>query len=155
MDKKTQVSAENGRQDLWITRQFDLPAELVFKAYTEAEFFEQWMGTKLLKFDCKPHGSYRFETCDPKGNVAFYANGVFHRIVQNLEVTRTFEMEGSPFGVQLEFLDFEPIDEVTSKLKIHIIFQSGDQRDQMLRLPFSQGINMAHNRLQELFNTEK
>ena len=44
-----------------ITREFDLPLELLFKAYAEPELVDQWMGTKVLKLESKKHGSYRFE----------------------------------------------------------------------------------------------
>ena len=53
------------------------------------------------------------------------------------------------FDVQLEFLEFEKLSEKTSKLVMHVIYRSVAIRDQILRLPFVQGINMAHNRLQE------
>ncbi|HWW40941.1 SRPBCC family protein, partial [Pedobacter sp.] len=76
MEKKTKINAEEGRQDLMITREFDLPLELLFKAYEESDIVEQWMGTKVLKLENKKHGSYQFETSDNKGNVVFRANGV-------------------------------------------------------------------------------
>ena len=67
MELKTQIHAEEGKQNLVITREFDLPLELLFKAYVEPEIVEEWMGTKVLKLENKKHGSYQFETTDPKG----------------------------------------------------------------------------------------
>ena len=135
-----------------ITREFDLPLELLFKAYVEPEIIEQWMGTKVLKLENKKHGSYQFETTDAQGNVVFQANGVIHEFVLNRKVTRTFEMENTPFGIQLEFLEFEKLTDDTSKLNIHIVYRSVAHRDQILQLPFAQGINMAHNRLQNIMS---
>jgi uncharacterized protein YndB with AHSA1/START domain len=155
MELKTKISAEDGQQDLVITREFDLPLELLFKAYEDPEIVAQWMGTKVLKLESKKHGSYQFETQDPKGNVVFKANGVIHEFIENQRITRTFEMENSPFAAQLEFLDFESISEEKSKLTMHIIYKSPDLRDQMLKLPFAQGLNMAHNRLQDIANKLK
>jgi len=150
MELKTKITAEPGKQDLLITREFDLPIRLLFKAYTVADIVEQWMGTKVLKMESKTHGSYQFETTDDKGNVVFRANGVVHEFIPELKITRTFEMENTPFGVQLEVVQFEQLTENTSKVTIHTIYETGEQRDQVLRLPFAQGINMAHNRLQEI-----
>jgi uncharacterized protein YndB with AHSA1/START domain len=155
MEQKTKVIAEGGKQDLIITREFDLPLESLFKAYTEPEILEQWMGTKVLKLESKKHGSYRIETKDPKGNVAFEASGVIHEFIHNRKITRTFEMEHTPFGVQLEVYEFEKVTDETSKLNMHVIYESVAQRDQVLRLPFAQGINRAHNRLQEIVNKLK
>jgi uncharacterized protein YndB with AHSA1/START domain len=124
--------------------------ELLFKAHAEPEIVAQWMGTKVLKLEGKKHGGWQFETSDPKGNVVFRANGVFHEFVPNKKITRTFEMENAPFDVQLEFLEFEMLTDERSKLTMQIVYRSGARRDQMLQLPFAQGLNMAHNRLQDI-----
>jgi uncharacterized protein YndB with AHSA1/START domain len=149
MERKTNVNAEDGRQDLTITREFDLPLELLFRAYVEPEIVEQWMGTKVLKLENRQHGSYQFETSDPQGNVVFRANGTIHDLVLGERITRTFEMENAPFGVQLEFLEFEKIDDETSRLNMQTVFRSTELRDQLLQLPFARGLSMAHDLLQE------
>ena len=154
MERKTKIHAEDGKQALTITREFDLPLELLFKAYEESDIVEQWMGTKVLKLENKKHGSYQFETTDPMGNKHGF-NGVIHEFVPNQKITRTFEMENTPasayrFPVQLEFLEFEKRTDDTSKLTMHIVYRSVADRDQMLKLLFAQGINWAHNRLQDI-----
>ena len=155
MELKTKINAENGAQDLLITREFDLPLELLFKAFAEPELVEQWMGTKVLKLEGKKHGSWQFETTDAKGNVVFKANGTIHEFSPNRKITRTFEMENAPFGVQLELLEFEKVTDDTSKINMHIVYESAALRDQMLKLPFAQGINMAHNRLEQIVSKLK
>ena len=148
MELKTKLLAEDGRQELMITREFDLPLELLFKACAEPEIIEQWMGTRVLKLENKQHGGWQYETSDANGNVVFRANGVIHEFVPNKKITRTFEMENSPFDVQLEFLEFELLSEDTSKLTIHIVYRSVAYRDKMLEIGMGKGMNMAHNRLQ-------
>jgi len=155
MELKTKINAEEGKQDLMITREFDLPLELLFKACSEPEIVAQWMGTKVLKLEGKRHGSYQYETSDNQGNVVFRANGVIHEFVQNQKIARTFEMENTPYGVQLEICEFEQLTEGTSKLNMHVIYESAAKRDQVLKLPFAQGINMAHNRLQDIVSKLK
>lgn len=155
MERKTKINAEDGKQDLLITREFDLPLELLFKAYTEPAIVEQWMGTKVIKQENKKHGSWQIETSDPKGNVVFRANGVIHEFTPNQRITRTFEMENTPFDVQLEFLEFESLTDDRSKLTMHVIYRSAEQRDQVLKMPFEYGINMAHDRLQDIVGKSK
>lgn len=155
MERKTKISAENGQQEILITREFDLPLELLFKAYVEPEIVEQWMGTKVLKLENKKHGSWQFETKDPNGNVVFSANGVIHDFVPNKRITRTFEMDNANFAPQLEFLEFGKLTDETSKITIQTIYKSVEHRDYQLKLPFAQGLNMAHNRLQEIVNQLK
>src|SRR5450432_4743638 len=150
MELKTKISAEDGKQELVITREFDLPLELLFNAFAEPEIVAQWMGTKVLKLESKKNGGYQFETSDAKGNVVFRANGVIHEFVPNQKITRTFEMENTPFGVQLEIYEFKKLTNDTSRINMHVIYESVAQRDEVLKLPFAQGINMAHNRLQDI-----
>ena len=127
---------------------------MLFKAYEDPEIVEQWMGTKVLKLENKKHGSYLFETTDPKGNKHRF-NGTIHEFVPDQKITRTFEMENTPFGVQLEFLEFEPLTEDTCRLNMHVVYRSVAVRDQLLQLPFAQGINMAHNRIQDILRQLK
>lgn len=154
MEQKTKIHAQDGRQELVITREFDLPVALLFKAYVEPEIVEQWMGTKVLKLENKKHGSYQFETSDPKGN-KYGFNGVIHEFIPGRKITRTFEMENTTFDPWLEFLEFEKLHDHSSKLTMHVIYRSATLRDQLLQLPFAQGINMAHNRIQDIMQILK
>jgi len=160
MERKTKITAEDDKHDLLITREFDLPLELLYTAHVEPDIFEQWMSheygvVKVVKWENKKHGGWRFETRDGQGNVLFGANGVFHEFIPNQQIIRTFEMENTPFPVQLDFITFEQLTDDSSKLSIHTIFKSVAHRDQMLKLPFAQGLNMAHDRLQQVVNQLK
>jgi uncharacterized protein YndB with AHSA1/START domain len=154
MERKTKVTAEDAKQDLVITREFDLPLDLLFKGFSEPALIEQWMGTKVLKLDGKKHGSYEFETTDAKGNKHRFT-GAYHAYIPKQKIIRTFEMENTPFGVQLEITEFEKLTDDSSKVTMHVIYESVAQRDELLKLPFAQGINMAHNRIEELMKTLK
>lgn len=151
MERKTKIKAEEGKQDLTITREFDLPLESLFKAYRDPEIVEQWMGTKILKWESYKHGSFQFETSH-EGNIMFRANGTIHEFIPNQKIIRTFEMEDAPIGVQLEFLTFEQQTASTSKLTMHVIYQSVEHRAMQLKMPFEYGLNMAHDRLQEILS---
>ena len=150
MERKTKLNAEEGKHDILVTREFDLPLELLFKAYEEPEIVEQWMGTKVLKLENKQHGGWQYETKDPQGNVVFRANGTIHEFVPNRKIIRTFQMENTPYPVQLEFLEFEKLTDDTSKLSMQIVYRSVADRNEMLKLPFAYGINMAHDLLQKI-----
>jgi uncharacterized protein YndB with AHSA1/START domain len=160
MERKTKIHAENGKHDLTITREFELPVELLFRAHTDPEIFEEWMSheygkTKVIKLETRKHGGYLFQTTDANGNIMFQANGVIHEFIPDKKIIRTFEMANSPFEVQLEYLEFEPITDETSKLKMHVIYRTGELRDEHLKMPFEWGLNMAHDRLQNIVSKLK
>jgi len=155
MELKTKINAEDGKHDIIITREFDLPLELLFRAFAEPKLIEQWMGNKVLKFEAKKYGGWHFEKTDDKGNIVFDASGVIHEFSPNQKITRTFEMANTPFGVQLEVTAFEKLTDDTSRLNMHVIYETIEQRDEVLKLPFKQGINWAHNRLEEVVSKLK
>lgn len=160
MERKTKVTAEDGRHDLVITREFDLPVELLFKAHVEPALFEQWMSheygtTKAVNFEGRKHGRWGFKTTDANGNILYAAGGVFHEFIPDRKIIRTFEAENSPFEVQLEFLEFEKLAGDTSRLTMQSVFRSVALRNQLLKLPFEYGLNMAHDRLQEVIGKLK
>ena len=155
MERKTRVHAGEGEQHVTITRDFELPVELLFRAYTEADIVAQWMNTKVLLLESKKLGAYRFQTADVKGNVAFNATGVIHEFIPGKKITRTFEMENTPFDVQLEFLEFEKLGVESSRLTMQVVYRSVALRDQLLKMPFAHGINLAHNRIQKILSNQK
>lgn len=159
MELKTKLKSEEGKQDLHISREFDLPVELLFRAFAEAELIEQWMSNphstmKVLKLDFRTHGSYQYETSDAQGN-KYGFQGAIHTVEDGKRIVRTFEMSGTPFGIQLEIYDFLKISDDQSRLEMHVVYESPGLRDEVLKLPFAQGINMAHYRIQEILGKLK
>src|SRR5690606_21648078 len=151
MERRTKVRAEDGKQEIWIDREFEIPLESLFKAFVEPRIVEQWMGTKVMDLDDGPLGRYRFKTTDPKGNIHLFT-GCIHESVPYKKITRTFKMENTGFPVQLEYLEFGALGEKRSKLNMQVVYKSVEVRNQVLKLPFVQGINWAHDRLQEVLD---
>ncbi len=150
MERKTQEISEAGKQEIFVTREFDLPLDLLFRAYSDPEIIGQWMGTNVLKHENKKHGGYRFETKDKDGKVVFSANGTIHDFIPEQKIIRTFEMENAGVGVQIEFLEFEKVNDDVSKLNMHIVYGSIAERDQFVKFGMTQGVGMAHNNLQRV-----
>ena len=99
---KTQATldARPGRLDLIITREFDAPRELVFRAFTDADLFVQWMGPRrleieLVTFEPRSGGSWRYINTDTDGS-RFAFHGVFHEVLAPERIIQTFEFEGLP-----------------------------------------------------------
>jgi uncharacterized protein YndB with AHSA1/START domain len=161
MSNQTKVIAEEGKQELFIVREFDLPVELLFKAYTDPDLLVQWMGNKhsqitVEKLENKSHGSWRFVQTDKAGN-KYCFNGVIHDFHAPQRIIRTFEIENfsGSGNVQLEFLTFEELSDSTCKLTIQTIYRSNQDRDTTIKHGMEKGVNMAHNKLQEVINNLK
>ena len=153
---KTTVTAEPGKQELFITREFEAPRELVFKAFGDPDLLMQWMGPRdmtmeIEKLDNRTGGSYRFIHSDSKGN-KFGFNGVVHEVAKPERMIRTFEFEGLPERghVSLEIATFESLDSKRSKVTVQSVFRSVEDRDGMVRSGMEEGVVDSHNRLDEL-----
>lgn len=151
---KLTVIAEPQSHAIQMTRSFDAPRELVFKAYTDPEMLAQWWGgpdgstTHIDQLDVRKGGVWRFVERDADGN-EYAFNGVFHEIQAPERIVYTFEFEGMPGHVLLETLTFEEQDGKTV-LTDHSVFQSVADRDGMMSYGMEDGAAASFNRLEAL-----
>ena len=152
--KKSTLIAEPGKQELVMTRVFDAPRELVFKAFTDPELIPQWWGparytTKIDILEARPGGRWRFIQRDDKGNEHSF-HGVFHEIVPAEQIIYTFEYEGIPgHHVLLETITFEDLNGKT-RIIDQSVFQSVEDRDGMLQDGMEGGADESMDRLDQL-----
>lgn len=160
---QTTITAEKGKQELFITREFDAPREMVFKAFNEPDLLMQWLGPDNLemeieKFDNRSGGSYRFihKMCDGSG-LSFAFNGTIHEVAEPERIIRTFEFEGLPERghVSLEFLTMEVLPNDRTKLKIQSVFKSVEDRDGLIASGMEGGLNAGFKKLDALFFKNK
>jgi uncharacterized protein YndB with AHSA1/START domain len=128
--------AEPGKQEIVITRLFDAPRELVFKAYTDPSLVTQWWGPKMYtieveKLDARPGGTWRIVNRDADGN-EYWFHGVYHDVTPPERIVQTFEWEGMPGHVSFETATLEDVGGKT-KVTAQSVFQSVEDRDGMLQ----------------------
>src|SRR5512145_276221 len=96
----TKIEAEPGKQSILITREFEAPRELVFKAFTDPKLYTQWLGPRNLTmtleiFEPRTGGMWRYIQKDEEGN-EFAFHGVNHEVLPPERIIGTFEFEGLP-----------------------------------------------------------
>jgi uncharacterized protein YndB with AHSA1/START domain len=154
--KTAHVSAEPGKQEILVTREFDAPRELVFKAYTDPKLVPQWWGprrlsTRVDKMDVRPGGQWRFINRDAEGN-EYAFHGVYHEILAPERIIDTFEFEGLPETghVTLETMKLEELPGGRTRLTTQSVYQSVADRDGTLQSGMEDGMNETYDRLAEL-----
>jgi uncharacterized protein YndB with AHSA1/START domain len=152
---KTQIDAPAGVPFIDMSREFDAPRDLVFKAYTDPELLVQWLGPRKYKmtvesWDVRDGGKWRYVNSDDDGN-AWGFHGVFHGDQTPDGMLQTFEFEGSPGNVSLESLVFEDEDGKTV-IRNHSVYQSIQARDAMIESGMEGGVNEGFDRLEELIS---
>jgi uncharacterized protein YndB with AHSA1/START domain len=156
---QTTITAEPGKQEMLITREFDAPRELVFQAFTDPELYVQWLGPRRLTtfletFEPRSGGRWRYIQKDPSGN-EFAFRGVYHEVLAPERIIDTFEFEGLPEAghVCLETLTLEELPEGRTRLAAQSVFQSVADRDGALQSGMEGGVNESYERLDELLGT--
>ena len=155
---KTTIIAEPGKQELFITREFDAPRELVYKAHTEPEIFAQWLGPNDLSvefeiFEPVSGGRWRILNKGRDGE-EYGFHGTFHE-VSPTRIIQSFEFEGLPESghVSLETLTLEELPNGRTKLTAHAVYQSVADRDGMIQSGMETGVNEGYDKLDELLET--
>ena len=153
---KTKITAEPGKQEILIEREFEAPRELVFKAFTDPELYVQWVGPRgltmtLLTFEPRDGGSWRYIQKDESGN-EFAFHGVNHEVSAPERIIGTFEWEGLPEKghVILQTARFEELPGNRTKLVQQSVFQAVMDRDGMMQTGMEEGVEDSYQRLDEL-----
>ena len=143
MEDNSILTAE---RELVITRIFDAPREMVWKAWTDPEHLMRWWGPKdftapVCKVDLRIGGKYLFAMRSPDGQ-DFWSTGVYREIVpmKRLVCTDSFaDPEGnvvpaSYYGMASDFpqemlvtITFEDLDGKTKLTLRHSGMPGGDE----------------------------
>lgn len=147
------IFAEPGKQELVLTRVIDAPRETVFKAMIDPTLIPNWWGprryeTIVDKMDVRPGGIWRFINRDAAGN-EYAFKGVYHEILSPERLVYTFEFEGAPGHVSLETVTLEEYGGKT-KSTDKVVYQSVEDRDEMLRAGMAEGARETMDRFAEL-----
>ena len=153
---KTVITAEPGKQELFITREFDAPRELVFKAHTDPDLYARWVGPRdltmtLETFEPISGGRWRFIQKDKDGN-EFGFHGVNHDVTTPERIIGTFEFEGLPESghVILETTRFESLPGGRTRVTTQSVYQSVEDRDGMVAAGMESGVVDGFERLDEI-----
>lgn len=155
---ETEIWASKDVPTITITREFDAPRELVFRAWTDPELLAKWLGPKasrmrITHWDCRTGGSWAYVDArdgDPD-YAAFY--GSFHEIREPSRLVQTFTWAGAPDGVSLETLTLEELPEGRTRSVITSLVESFEIRDMILSSGMDTGVIEGYEKLDALLGT--
>jgi uncharacterized protein YndB with AHSA1/START domain len=155
----TETTTPAGVPFIDITREFDAPPEILWRAWTEPELVKQWLGPDryemiIDEYDVRDGGRYRYIHKDPEGN-EYAFHGVFHGPPSPDSFVQTFEFEGAPGHVSLEKLVLEDLGGGRSRVNMHSVYQSVEARDAMVASGMEGGLNEGFARLDTLLESLK
>ncbi|MDB6065127.1 MAG: hypothetical protein JWR26_1335 [Pedosphaera sp.] len=124
--RKSNPTENTPNKELVLTRIFEAPRDLVFKAWIDPRHFAQWWGpgkftNPVCELDARPGGAIRVVMRGPNG-VGYPMGGVFHEIIEpeRLAFTTTafFDEAGKP---RLRVLNTVTFEEMNGKTKLTLI----------------------------------
>jgi uncharacterized protein YndB with AHSA1/START domain len=157
MTHPTTITAAPGLPFVDIVREFDAPAEAVFRAHTDPDLYRQWLGPRTMKLDrmeldATAGGRWRYEFRGGDGDDTFSFSGVFHAVEPSTLIIQTFEFNLAPAQVGISTSSFATIDGRT-RLSIHEVYPSVEARDMAVASGMEYGIIEGYERLDALVVT--
>ena len=154
----TTVTAEPGNQLITVTRDFDAPVDVVFRAWTDPDLLKQWLGprrltTEIDRYELRAGGSWRYLQREADGR-EYAFHGVFHNDPSPDGFVQTFEFEGAPGHVSLDTLRLEALPDGRTRAHMNSVFQSVEARDGMIAAGMEGGMNEGFDRLDELLASQ-
>jgi len=136
-----------------ITREFDAPRELVYRAWTEPDLVRRWWHANrgemtICDIDLRVGGAWRYVMVTPNGTeVAFH--GEFQEIVPNERVVQTEVFEGFPDAGAVETLEFEDVDGRT-RVTMLVQHERPEHRDAHVNSGMEDGLQDALDLLEQV-----
>jgi uncharacterized protein YndB with AHSA1/START domain len=153
----SKITAEPGSLQILVEREFDAPAEVLFRAHVDPELLKQWMGPDDLSmeiptFEPRDGGRWDWVFTAPDGDVQRF-HGVTHG-TPSFEngIMGTFEWLGLPGHVSFQTMTFEEHDGRTT-LRSNSVFQTLEDRDGMIATGMESGMNQGYAKLDKLLAT--
>jgi uncharacterized protein YndB with AHSA1/START domain len=139
-------------REIVMTREFNAPRELVFKAHSSCEDLSRWWGPRKYEFascdiDFRPGGKWRIVHRGPDGE-EYAFRGEYREIVPPERIVWPFEFEGFPGNVSVETLSLEEQDGKTM-FRATSVYDTVEQRDAMLKSGMDEGASESMDRLDE------
>jgi uncharacterized protein YndB with AHSA1/START domain len=145
-------------EQILITREFDAPKELVFKAYTEPDLVRRWWHAKrgevtVVEIDLRPGGKWRQVMVTEDGvEVGFH--GEYREIVPNERIVSTEIFEGIPDNVYPEnaTLNTATFTDVDGRTRLELLVEapSKEVRDAIIESGMEAGLQDALDLLEEI-----
>jgi uncharacterized protein YndB with AHSA1/START domain len=143
-------------EQILITREFDAPKELVYRAITTPELVRRWWHAKrgemtLCEIDLRVGGRWRYVMVTDDGTeVAFH--GEYHEIVPNERIVQTEVYEGVPNADDNAAVDTFTLSEVDGRTTLSILVEHGskENRDMHIQSGMEDGLQDALDLLEEV-----
>jgi len=141
-------------KEILITREFDAPREVVFKAMTDPKLIPQWWGprsdtTTVDKMDVRPGGAWRFVSKGSNGSTYAF-RGEYREIVPFEKIVQTFEFEPMAGHISVDTATLTDLPGGRTLFTSRSVFSSKEDRDGMIQSGMESGLRETYDRFDEV-----
>jgi uncharacterized protein YndB with AHSA1/START domain len=136
-----------------ITREFDAPKDLVYKAYTTPELVRRWWSGErgnmtVCEIDLRVGGKWRYVMI-AHGDFEVAFHGEYREIVPNERIVMTEVYEGMPDAEVVDYITFSEEDGRTT-LTMLVQHRNQEDRDAHLNSGMEGGMQESMDRLEQV-----
>jgi uncharacterized protein YndB with AHSA1/START domain len=141
-------------KEILITREFDAPRDLVYKAMTDPTLIPRWWGprkttTSVDKMDVRAGGKWRFISRAADGSESAF-RGEYRELIPGEKIVQTFEWEPMAGHISTETATLSDLDGGRTLLTTRSVFGSKEERDGMVQSGMESGLKETYERFDEL-----
>jgi uncharacterized protein YndB with AHSA1/START domain len=144
-------------EQILITREFDAPKELVYKAFTTPELVKRWWSARrgevtVAEIDLRVGGKWRYVMITTEGGIEVAFHGEYREIVPSERIVSTEVFEGIPNAEEHASVNTMTLAEVDGRTTMEILVQaaSKEARDAQIDSGMEDGMQDAFDLLEEV-----
>jgi uncharacterized protein YndB with AHSA1/START domain len=142
-----------------MTRVFNAPRDLVWKAYTDPDLVSKWWGlrdstTIVDKMEVKVGGVWRYIQKEADGS-EYAFNGIYKEVKAPERLTYTFEFEPMAGHITTDTLTFEELPGGKTKITARTTFDTLEDLEGMLQSGMEDGATESWDQLEELLEKSR
>ena len=140
--------------EIQVTREFDAPRDVVYKAMTDPKLIPQWWGprgstTIVDKMDVRPGGSWRFVNRGADGSESAF-RGQYRELIPGEKVVQTFEWEPMAGHISVDTATLTDLPNGRTLFTTRSLFTSKGDRDGMVQSGMESGLRETYDRFDDV-----
>jgi uncharacterized protein YndB with AHSA1/START domain len=144
-------------KEILITREFDAPRDVVYKAMIDPKLIPQWWGprnstTRVDKMDVRKGGAWRFVNRSADGSETAF-RGEYRELVPGERIVQTFEWEPMAGHISVDTATLSDLQGERTLLTTRSVFTSKEDRDGMVQSGMEKGLKETYARFDEVLAT--
>ncbi|WP_211885690.1 SRPBCC family protein [Plastoroseomonas hellenica] len=143
-----------------MTRAFDAPRALVFRALTTPDLIQRWLlgppgwSMPICEIDLRVGGGYRYVWKQDGGGMEMGVSGTFREVAPPERIVHTERFDQAWYPGEAVVTTVLTEQEGRTVMTATVLYESAEARDTVLRSPMEQGVKASYDRLEAILTAQ-